>query len=195
MGTLTFTPSADGVLSSSSAAYATARAGGTLAEDTTSTYFNVGQSPPAPTYFYCLEGLLAFDTSSVAKVPTSATLTLTSKANASATDFVLNVGAFDFGTIATADWQDGAALAALTVAGSVNTSAWPADNAATVITLSTAAIVTGGTTRLILWSQRQEDGTEPSGDEYVGIHSVDHATAGYRPLLTVVTASGPHMII
>lgn len=189
---------ADGRVRCSNGTYATARSGGgTLATDTTAAFMEVGQELFAAVY-YCYEGFIDFDTSSIPSAATILTsaldLYVTSTSTSSSAAAIPRVRVKDWGAAVTsADWVAGAsasgqtlvahfaALSGLT-SGAYNTAA---DDALA------ANINKGGVTRFMLTTDRFEDGTAPTGapngGEYV---SFDSNEGTNKPKLTVTWTTG-----
>jgi len=189
---------ADGRVRCSNATYTTARSGGgTFATDTTATYMEVGQELFGGVY-YCYEGFLQFDTSSIPSdaTITSATLELyVVAANTSSSGAgILNVRVKDWGTTVTsADWVAGASVSGQTlVAHSASMSSLTPSAYNTLTDDALAAnIVKAGATKFMVTSDRFEAGTAPTGapngTEYV---SIETANGSNPAKLTVTWSTG-----
>jgi len=177
----TLYPSAQsGYLSSSNAAYATARAGSSLGANVGATPY-VGQGYYAGDYhtpagYDLYEAFIDFDTSGVTGTIATATLSLGLSADNSSTDFTVEARVRDWGsTLTTADWVAGADLASLTLAATLATNGIGAAGAYKAMTeVGTSlrgAINQAGITRFVLASDRTRLSTDPSGDEFVAFEA------------------------
>jgi hypothetical protein len=189
-----YSSSADGYVSSSNATYATARAGGTLAADATLAQLPVGQRFSSPNHI-CYEQFISWDTSSIpaGATVTLATISLYVQLDQSDTDFTIEVRPYDWSTtVTTADWIAGASLSGLTLLASKGT-AGISTVAYTALTSEAAllsAIVTGGTTRVVVDSSRHVAGNQPSALERVYFY-MNEKGAGYQPKLYVEYTDPP----
>lgn len=168
--------------------YATARATSSSGWSENN-YLYIGQQ----TGFNVDRTFLLFDTSSIddGATITQVNLKLVVTSDVSATDFDVQIvkqdwssynreTAFDNCLSGTADdaiWHNTSGLSSNTQYSSGN--------------LSTAWINKTGITYYSLRSSRDYDGTQPTGNEYIVLASVRHATESYRPVLSVTyTAAG-----
>lgn len=195
MATYTFYGgTADGDVYSGDANPVLARAGTgaelSLLSGNSQTYFSFGQELAGATY-YVYEAFISFDTSSVVGTPVSATLALYVSNDQSATDFTMTARAYDWGTtVTTADFVPAASMTSYSTRATLSTSGITV-NAYNSFTSdsSFAANSVSGTLRLLLHTDRNPLGTNPTGKEYVGCHSGDGANP---PRLTITTASGTY---
>ena len=180
---------ADGYMWGYSTTYATARStviGASVV--TTDSYSYVGQLFTGAN-FQCWEAFESFDTSSVDDdgTMTSATLSLYNSYDNTSTDFTVEARIKDWGaTLTSADWVSGNPADTPSiddytlVASKSTTPTWPTD-AYTALT-SDAAFLTSiaktGTTYIMLSSDRQLSGTEPTGNEWLAPYSAEDATGG-----------------
>lgn len=185
----TFTANADdGQISGNNATYATARSTSTASDDTATTA-TIGQSL-AGTYFV-YRYFVRFDTSTIPDDATidDAELFLTADSDFSTTDF--NVQCYRYAWTSTlaanreADY-DGAYGGGATLEGTfrATSSGWSSGTQYSM-TVDTAGINLSGYTGYTLVSSRDVAGTTPTGNERVLVRTVDHATPGDRPQLTV----------
>ncbi|HEV2084852.1 MAG TPA: hypothetical protein VGR09_07205 [Gemmatimonadales bacterium] len=184
--TTIFGDPADGYNRSQDAAYAVARATGTLAFF--GTILNVGQDNSG---IWCQESLVGFDTSGLTGTVTAATLSLWCTSNG--TLFTAEARVFDWGTVAdTADWVAGDSLAGLTLVATLPQAfTVGAYNDFADVALA-ANINQAGFTRLLINSDRQRLGTAPTGtDESAGFTEAGAAGTTNDPSLTVTTALVP----
>lgn len=180
---------ADGYIRSQNASYATARAGGTLTANTTST-ITIGQEDNSPVY-NCYEGFLAFDTSVIGAGATVSAVTLSPfvSADFSSTDFTVNAYSRDWGSaLATGDYVAGASLSGLTFVASLLTSS--ISTLGRIDFTSDAAFLSEinltGFTRLLLSSSRHSGNNTPTGNEYIAIRGGDTGATSNMPKLVVV---------
>ena len=136
---------------------------GTIAAGAAGQYVDTGD-------YKCRETFMSFDTSVVPVDATvsSATLTVTANGDNTAQDFTVEVFAYDFGVaVDTTDWQDRSELTAGTLLASYDTSdGWTGSMVFTSESAFLAAIVKGGTTRIVLASDRHRAGTVPTINEW-----------------------------
>lgn len=191
--TVFYADATDGFITSSNATYSTARSGSGQTADDTNTVFSAGQVLNAGTYF-CYEGFIQFDTSSIADAATinSALLSLNVSADASTTDFTIEARLKDWGTgLTTADWVAGASLGSQTLLASVSTSGISTD--VYLDLTSDAAFVSNinktGATRLMLCSSRHRGNNTPAGFEFAVFYSADNVGTSQDPMLTVDATS------
>lgn len=166
--------SGDGVVSSSSATYSTARAfsGGTLAADTSeityrtpsSAFTILGQQFSTPNFF-CNEAFLSFPTNGISSV-SSATLSMAtgSGAMSSADDFnTLQARLHDWGgTLETSDAVAGASLSGKTLLATIDAQDVAANTYVGWADVALAANVnSSGATRILLCSSRTVAGSAP----------------------------------
>lgn len=202
--TTVFSGTSDGFIDSSStfANYALARAGtGSLAADTASTTFKVGQSRlNGSDTSNCWEGFISFDTSAITDSDTVSvvTLDLWLVTDVSTTDFTIEARERDWGaTLTTADYVAGASLSGLTLMASISTSGIGATGAYKTLT-SQAAFLTAtnlktGTVYLLVDDSLEVAGTAPSSgvNENVLFSSADNAGTTQDPKLTITHAAAP----
>jgi len=156
----------DGYLSKSAATYAGARAATATAVQTG---LRVGQRSYGGTY-YIRRSYLRFNTAAIPDGDSilGATLRLYLGADASDTDFTIQVRAFTWGaTLAAEDWR--ATPSGDTLVGSFSTASLPAAGNWVEIDIATSAISKTAYTEFYLISSRDDDdpGTAPTGDEQV----------------------------
>lgn len=180
------------VYADSSFSYATARAkypATALTNGTSGTWMAVGQDYSVGIY-YCYQGFIGFDTSSVSGTVSSVTLDMYVRNDVSTTDFTIEARAANWnGSVTTADYIVGADISSYALRASLATSGLSAGyNSFTSDSSFPAAI--GGTIYLTLMSDRQRTNNAPTGAEYVNLHSGDMTPqATYAPRLTVTTLS------
>ena len=186
----------DGHANSQNVTYSTARAGSSLTSSTTLIY--VGQVSG----YNCLEGFIAFDTSSI---PDDATITqvelsLYLVSDGSDTDFTVQVHPKTWtpSGLTTADYVPGADIAALTLLASLSSSGIGATGAHKTFTENGSnfrnAINKTGNTELLLASSRHSSGNVPTGNEYLWFASeASYAGTATDPKLVVTyTVSVTH---
>lgn len=183
-------PGGVGSVLSSNTVYATARSGGTLS---TGGDHQIGQQLDVSDY-YCLEGFVVWDTSSIADTDTvsAVVLSMDGLANFSTTDFTMVASAYDFGAAlpTTADYVAGASLGALTELGTWASSGYLAGyNAFTSSAGFPGAISKTGNTHAIFFSALQRDNTAPTGNEYVVFTDADSAGTTSDPKLDITHAA------
>jgi len=185
--------SGDGVVLGSSTVYATAQSTATN-HGTATDYIYVGQYYSVPNYVVH-RMFEKFDTSGIPDGDTisSVVMTLTAQSDASATDFDVQIKKCDWsasdplssGNRDTA--YDDCAAAAQDDNIWRNTSGLSTNTQYASGSLSTAWVSKTGYSYYGLMSSRE--GTTPTGNEFIAINSTNHATASYRPFLTVTHAS------
>lgn len=123
-------------------------------------------------FIFCSETFVSFDTSDFYSI-SSAVLSFALGFDNSATDFVIEARAKDFGaTVEAADWVAGSALGALTLVADLNTSGLPGSGR---FDLNDVALVAnlniGGQSRFVVSSSRHRGNNAPAADvgEYVNI--------------------------
>ena len=184
----------DGYVYGYSATYSTARS--TAYDVYAAGALNVGQFKSDLDY-YCMEAFLNFDTSEIPEGAEiiSAVLKLYGSVDNTTTDFILEARAHDWGDLlANSDWVPGADLGDSTLVAHHATSGGWATDAYTEFTDDDLAahIVKGGTTRLLICSDRHRAGTQPSGREDGGFHSAEQTGAPERrPTLVITWEPGP----
>jgi len=193
---------ADFYINSYSAVYATARSGsGSLFFKNTASDLFVGQQLGSSTY-NVYRSYLAFDTSTIPDGDTVTAVSLIVEVNYdySTTNFTMYCYKYDW---------DGAEtntnLWAMDTAGSVgNAAAAVKETPEVAITtharnaeltfsgLTTAWVSKTGTTRYVLCSNRDKDGsgTAPTGNEYMRFYSADSSYETTRPALVVTHGAG-----
>lgn len=185
MTTLTvYADLADGQIQSNNANYSTARSGSALAATTNSATYGVGQ---APTY-YIYEIFESFDTSSVpvGSQISAVTLSLYLSSDTSTTDFTHEARVFDWGaSLTTADWIAGADLGNYTLVATRATSGIAAGYNDFSDVAFTSNINAGGSTRIIINSDRHRAGTTPTQVETVSWYAADQAGTTNDPKLVV----------
>jgi hypothetical protein len=189
-----YADTADGFIETSDAVYSTSRAGAGFTVDTTGERLSIGQVLVGGVY-YCMETFLPFDTSALAgEDVSSAVLGLYGSDDNDASNLcAMEVAAYDFGaTVTSADWRDGTALGGLTVRA---TCAAASFSAAGYFDFTTGTlgevVVTGGTTRLVVFGARTRTNSTPTISEYVKVWSANEVQAGERRPRLVVTHSTP----
>lgn len=193
--------SVDTNVTGQSTVYATARDTGSYTEDLEAD--SIGQAGPfGPGNGYCMEEFFNFDTTGIpdADVISAVELAMYGSTDASTTNFKLLAAVYDYGaSITTADYRNQAALQALTPIAEFDTApaGWSTAGYNVFTELSgglVAAINKTGNTRLVMWSDRHEAGTEATGSEYIGFWSSAEAQAGERrPRLTITHAAASSM--
>lgn len=186
---LTATQYAGGSIDVVDANYLTARSGGGTAD--TLTVAAIDWSLFSGDY-YTTEGFVRFDTSSI---PTSETVTSVSLSwpvdtgssiVAAAFDAVIRANTDWADTLVVGDWVPGADLTTYTEVGSTTVGTSPSNP--TIFTLSAAAIVKGGVTRLMVHARGLEGTTEPTTDHYLVLTDMNTTTL---PTMTVETEVAP----
>ena len=182
-------PGGNGYVNSVNTTYATARTGGTLL---VGDLHLVGQIFATPNY-QCLESFLIFDTSGIPDTDTvsAVVLSLYGASDVSTTDFntIAAASSYNGGAVVTGDWVSGASLPTPSLA-TWNSSGYLANyNAFTSTGDFPAAIVKTGNTSLILYSDRHQAGTAPTGNEYVVFVDADQAGTAADPKLAITHAA------
>ena len=191
---------ADNVVGATSTTYATARAMtsptlGTVGALTLSISLNastrgVGNEFVTPNY-NCVQGFIAFNTSSVVGPITSATLTLVAQTDISTTDFTIEARLKDWGlTVDTGDAVAGANLSALPLLATLATStlAGAGRYSFTDVALGTN-INTSDFTRILLCSDGQTNNTTPTTPSYVAFTAADNTGTTNDPRLDIYLGS------
>lgn len=185
----------DGYVYGNNAAYATARS--TAYNGSTSgAYFRCGQGV-AKSIYNVYRSYLKFDTSGIGagNTVTQVNLMLTVQSTIPT--------AFDV-IIIKQNWSGQDPLAAGNfeaaydncLGGTADDNIWRNTNGLALNTqyasgnLSTAWVAITGNTYYSLISSRDIAGTTPTGAEFIGIHSQEATTSGYRPVLTVTYTAG-----
>ncbi len=195
-GNFALSASANGgcIYSYSEVSYAAAILGSGLTVETAA-YLNLGQtfnSDETAFWLLCLL-FVEFNVSSISGTVSSATLAFDVQADSSETDFIAEARTRDYGaSLTTADWiTSGAALAALTLLTSLNTSGMPGsgyadftESGSALRDAVTAAKAGSGLLRMVICSSRQRGLNEPSGNELISLRG---PSATNKPRLTVVT--------
>lgn len=186
-------PSLDGRLRSAHDTYATALAGGSAVDQVNTTNDNmvVGQTKAASSPLYRLhEGFVEFRFDDVGTViPSDATVkavTLSGMLMAKTTDaseFVLEVFTFDFGTsLDASDWRNTTQLKALTKVATKNTAALTVGTGFDFDDVALVSAVQGALAnrrlRLVVASDRMRTATTPSGNEYVRLYTNEATGTG-----------------
>lgn len=187
MATYTFYgDTADGDVYNSGAVYSSARTsaiGAGLNSGNSAEYAAVGQDYSGGTY-YLIQSCIGFDTSSVAGTILSATLDLFIHNDQSATNFTIEARAADWGASVTgADYIVGGSISGFTLRASLATSGITAGQYNSFTSESGFPASIGASVKLMLFSDRNTAGTTPSGAEYIGFRTGDHAS---KPRLTIV---------
>ena len=182
-----------GRITGNHAVYATARTTSTSA-DAGGTTVNVGQVHAVDVGYTVQRGFLSFNTNGIpaAATVTSVTLTGTVVADNTDDDFLLLVTFVDWTTPLTSA-REANYDSVLVAAGGyfetfIDSSGITGPNQEFSVVISNDAIVKAGTTRLALLSMNDLATTAP-GDtrgEWLQLAGPTHATASYRPKLTVV---------
>lgn len=154
-----------GLLNAAAVSWAGTQAGGYVAppEDK----FEPAAYLSGGTYF-ATESFLGFDTSAIPAAATvdSATVEVHGKDSGHGWG-AIECAAYDFGTLAEADWRNAGALAALTVVASFDSTTWDFGDYNAFSDSGPglkAAIAKGGTTRLAFWPEALRTGANP--DEF-----------------------------
>lgn len=192
--TVVYSSTADGHINSANAAYATARTGGTLTVDTSTSSQNaVGQ---VEFFGYnCAEGFLDFDTSGIPDADTvsAAVLDVYGSQDSSTTNFTIEARLQNWGgTLTTADWVSGADLGTPTLLASRSTASGWSTSAYNTFTDTAfpANVNKTGVTYVMLCSDRHRVGNDPGagGSEFVRFYSADDSGTTRDPKLTVTHA-------
>jgi len=170
--------------------YATASAGTgllTLLNATNAT--QVGQYSPDD--FWLFERFEAFDTSSIGAGSSISAAVLNhtiSTATASPVAHTNEVRIRDWGdTLTTSDWVAGSALSGLTLVAHLNVTGGISTNTSRDWTDDAlpANINKTGSTRVLMATDHMASVTEPTGNEYLRLYTVDAAGTTYDPKLTI----------
>ena len=186
-----YADTADDEVISNHGTYTTAAdGGGTLAlRGSTETAQVVGQQKPGD--YYCHEAFESFDTSSLADsgiTLTGADLSIYVAWNPTETAWTLQARAFDWGaSVTTGDFRTRAQLSALDLlaslaSGSLGTGAY---RTLTAESAFLSAIVTDGTTRIVLCSDRHAAGTAPTNYELISYSTADAGGTTQDPKLVI----------
>lgn len=184
-----YAASPSGLILSTSATYANARAGAGLARTQWPTSGSaLGQQLTGGTY-NVWQTLLDFDTSGLPDAATivEAYASFVASADSSTTNFTILAYLYDWGTtLDTSDFVAGANLSALTafadytIGGTISTSGYT--NISRVADGATAGINKTGKTRLLLASANQRDNVAPTTNEFLGLN---FSTANKIPRLDI----------
>ncbi len=186
-----FGDTTDGHSTSTDATYTNARDGlGTISQITGSSEFSIGQFPPG-TVYDCREGAVKFDCSTLVATVSSALLNLFNKSGPT-TDFVLEARNFDWGaTLTDSDFQNASELGALTLLGSINTSALTTDtyDAFSDVAMTALVDIKSSATAFILCSSLHRTGTAPTTTDLVAFSSANATGTSEDPYLEVIEAT------
>lgn len=177
----------DGFVYSTNATYATARTGS--GQFAATTFLRVGQYWDGSAY-YCYEGFLGFDTSSIPDTDTvsAATLSIMLETDNSTTDFTTQARLFTWSGsgLTTADWTSGASLTE-TLLATLNSSGIVAVGNYADFTDSAmpANINKTGNTEIRLNSSRHAAGNTPTGHEELRFYASVQTGTTQDPKLTV----------
>jgi hypothetical protein len=191
--TIVFGDAADGWIRGQDATYATARSTA-FTSNSVNTDAVVGQDPPAT--YRCYEAFLAFDTSGITGVISSADLALASAADNSATNFIIECRKRDWGpTLELADWVAGASLDTITplvATYDIAASGWAGFGYHTFTDVAMVANINqAGFTRFLLNSDRHRLGTVPTTLEQVSFATAENTGTSVDPKLTIVHEDAP----
>lgn len=194
--TVVYADTADGLLTSSSATYATAQGGSGVTANTTSTGHLTGQHAAAGPVYSVYEVFFPFDTSAIPDSDTvsAATLDLWCLSDATTTDFTVNARTFDFGaTVEATDWRATSGTSETdTLLATFGTAGLSVGAYATFTSTGSfpGAVNKTGTTRLYIVSSRTEADTAPSvgTTERWTVAAADTSGTTNDPMLTVVHA-------
>ena len=182
---------ADGYIYGSDVTYATARTT-SFDFDIIGTYIEVGQNLSGGIY-YTFRSALKFDTSAIGAgaTVTQVNQKLTPTQDSSTADFIVEIieqdwSASDPITAGNRETVYDACLAAASHIDWQNTNAIIINNQYSSSNLTTVYVNKTGNTYYSLRDDLDKAGTAPAGAEYIKIASQEHATVGYRPILTVV---------
>lgn len=192
MTTTTFYPviAGDGTVYGDDPVFLTARAGlGALGGDDNDTNLYIGSNVG----YRCHQACISFDTSSIPDGDTVTAATLSIWVIAHATNHILQVKAYDFGTtITSADFVPGATFATLTTLATLDMSTGITDGAYNAFTEVSnglrSAISKTGTTRFIINTDKFSAGTAPGAAEYTQAASADTAAQTSDPKLVLTYA-------
>ena len=182
----------DGYVRGRDADYSTAR-NTSQAFDASFTYFRLGQQFLS-TLYYLWRDYLKFDTSSIGAGTTIAqvNLSLVCVTDASDTDFDVQIVKQDWSAQDPLVTGNREAAYDNSLAGTADASIWRNTSAMSINTqyssgnLDISWVSKTGNTYYSLRSSRDYDNTSPAALEYIDIGSQENATAGYRPVLTVL---------
>jgi hypothetical protein len=183
----------DGRCRGSSAVYLDARAGANIMTDS---YGYAGRDVAAGTY-YVFDLYASFDTAVVPDddVITDVVLSLNLEEDGSTTDFTMEARLFDWGaSLTTADWVNGADLAALPLLATLPTAGIGATGAFKDFTSESAfigAINSTGSTRMLICCAGKRSATPNADSEYLKFTPGNDGTEALRPLLTITHAPAP----
>ena len=176
------------------AVYATAHSTGSTMWDTDdSTFFYLGQKKDGNYVVY--RNVVKFDTSAISGSIAKVTMRLVLLGEHSDTDFDAQIVKYDWSasdpvTDVNKDTIfDGVLAAAADDNIWKNTAGLAINTQYTSGELDPTWINQGGTTYYGLRSSRDKTATQPGGDEYISPANEVHATAAYRPLLTIEYAA------
>lgn len=166
----------DGYVFSSSPTYATARTGAGNNSNTSNTTYYCGQQLSASIY-YCIEGLIRFDTSSIPDSNVVSSITYTANLNDRSGTDAIEVRDYDFGTtIEAADYISGANLTSYTLLASANPAGTGVVTFTSEAAFKTATNLKTGYVHLLLNSAKLRTGTVPTIPEQIGFLSYDGST-------------------
>ena len=184
---------ADGeVYGSSNTSYNTAR-DVSLGFGDSSIFFRVGQRLNI-TYYFIYRSFLKFDTSDIPNddTITQVNLKLTAQTDNSDTDFDVQIVKQDWSGQDPLSSDNRETAYDNCLSGTADDNIWHNTDGISVNStytsgnLSTSWINKEGSTYYSLRSSRDKNANEPSGNEYIQVHSAEAETASYRPVLVVV---------
>jgi hypothetical protein len=184
----------DGYIGAGTSTYAAAHAN---ANQMSSTEVNIPIGQYGGGWFGVYRGYLEFNTSGIddAATVTQANLYMTAYWDlTSSTDFTVRIHKYNWGSpIGYGNWQTNYddILASTYDANWRNTSGMSLNTPYSSSNLDTTWIQKGATkTQYGLLSDRDLAATEPTGDEYMSVHSQESTTQAYRPYLSITTSGG-----
>lgn len=196
--TTVYSGTADGIVNSSDAAYATARGGtGTLGASTAAADALFGQALDGD--YYVEELFIGFDTSAIADTDTisAAVLSLFGGGSAPGTNFTAEARVYDWGgTVTTADFRTGTQYNALTIAATFATAGWSTSAYNDFTESGTnlqAAVNKTGTTYLVCSSDKLASNTAPTGFDDVQCSTADTAGTTNDPKLVVTHVAAANL--
>jgi hypothetical protein len=181
---------ADGYIYGRSTSYSTAHNSSSASYSGTGAL--VGQDWTG-TYYYCERGFLFFLTDSIgaSATVTSVVLKLVATADNSSTNFDVEIVETVFTNLEASKEQTYDGAMSSSVADWRNTNGMSINTQYTSPALTTGYINKTGTTTYALTSSRDRAHSTPTAQEDINIALFDHATADYRPVLTILYTTGP----
>jgi hypothetical protein len=167
---------------------------GALSADSTSTFMEIGQVFFGGSTYFCYEGFVQFDTSTINDTDSvsDAVLSLWGNTDSTTTDFTMQARIHDWGaTLATTDHVPGSQLSTKTLLATFNTSGFSTAGYNDFTSNSNFAsnVTVTGVTYILVNSDRHMNANTPTGEERLQVKTANTAGTTNDPKLTVTHAA------